>query len=198
MGRMTGFFEELEAGFDSGPFIEFVTGIEHEGLRQLAETWTDVFLTKGGIPTREHMDPTRFPKALGRIWYLHFDRRDEEFKFILVGNEISEAMGQYPRNKPLSEVYSSDDYKLIRGFLDDSLHLPAAVYGAGMFKLASVDGARFERLCLPISSTGRDVDRVIGGTFFTAPIGGAQSLLEEEISKRRTLNLKGFGIALDF
>ncbi|RED51285.1 PAS domain-containing protein [Aestuariispira insulae] len=182
-------------GEETARIRDFPDAIKDEGLRQLALSWVDRFLIGGGIPSSHALDPVVFPKALNCVWYLEFDDQVGEYRFRLVGNRIAEAMGQYPRGQLLSDVYSGDDYSFIRDFLHESLTMPAMLYAAGSFELASTEAAEFERLCLPVSASEGKVDRVIGGTVFHAPTAGAQFLLTQELQTYLKVNLSGYAIS---
>jgi hypothetical protein len=131
-------------------------------VRQLCAYWRRIHTQDGGLPGRQHLDPTDIPRLLPFIWLADVQRTPLRFRYRLFGTEHVRVLGR--------------DFT---GFWIDEAHpnfLGAAAYGqfAAAAEQATPgyrrghtliilpkDYLSMERLILPLARDGKQVDMLL-------------------------------------
>lgn len=148
-------------------------------IRRLYEYWLAVHPPSGGLPGRQHIDPTAVPDLLAWLWILDVERRPLRFRYRLVGTEQVAAMDGDPTGRFLDEVHPA-----FTGSASYPQYVAAAERaeigyrrGAPSFHM-SKDYVAIERLLLPLARDGRTVDMLLAITVYFSPYqpgpGGAR------------------------
>lgn len=142
-------------------------------IRSFYDYWQAVRPPSGGLPGRQHIDPSAIPGLLAWLWMVDVERNPLRFRYRLVGTEQVSAMGADFTGRYLDEVHP----RFLTGFTYP--HYVAAAEraeigyhrGAPVFHLDK-DYVAIERLLLPLAKNGRDVDMLLAITVYHRPPAG--------------------------
>ena len=136
-------------------------------LRRFYEYWVSIHPRGGGLPGRQHVDPTDVPDLLPWIWMVDVQRQPLRFKYRLLGTEYAKAMEADFTGRWIDEVHPK--------FLG-SLAYPQYVAAAERGEIGYIKGPPTfhtpksyisrERLLLPLARDGCTVDMLLAITIY--------------------------------
>ncbi|HWA50742.1 MAG TPA: PAS domain-containing protein [Dongiaceae bacterium] len=141
-----------------------------EALKLLLDYWRR---KKGDrvAPARADIDPAEIKPLLPYVGMVDVQRAPLRFRYRLVGTEISQGYGFDLTGRHLDEM-DLDDHQI-----DITREYTRAAESGepscSMLEYSRKDGRhiRYERLVLPLSSDGKQIDMLIGGCVFDRAYG---------------------------
>ena len=137
--------------------------LRHPKLRALLTYWRQA--GQGGIPSRSDIEPTEIPELLSHLLLVDVERAPVRFRARLCGTAIDRTFGRSFTGCYLDDISA-------RYFDRDSLQDYAEVVFCKAPRVASrnvIDGdghwLRYQRLLLPLSSDGWQIDMLLGGVY---------------------------------
>jgi hypothetical protein len=141
---------------------EISGGIRSPAVRVVYDFWMS-FWTRGKLPTFDDVNPAAIKEALPYLWVLKYDRREDNFTYRIVGEEVNRFYRRNMSGLPvdemptdLAEVFKGRSRRVVQN--RQALHLVGKVY-----RLAGYD-AFGERIYLPLAPSRNDDGGVIGVT----------------------------------
>ncbi|MBM3597401.1 MAG: PAS domain-containing protein [Alphaproteobacteria bacterium] len=140
----------------------------HPKIAMLYRYWRSIHPEGGGLPGRQHFDPTDVPRLLANIWLLDVERDPLRFRYRLVGTALERFYGEHATGRYLGEVNSKyfDPAYFQHYALVVNEHAHHYRRGAPTFepdrRIAS--RAHVERLLLPLARDGSTVDTILALT----------------------------------
>lgn len=145
----------------------------HPRLRRFHDYWLSLHPQGGGLPGRQHLEPTQIPDCLPTLWLLEVHREPLRFRYRLVGTRIVELSGRELTGLWLDEAHPG------AVALSDTLvtvaerAIPDWRRGKPRLFLAHKDFIEIERLMLPLAKDGRTVDMIVACTVPYRPDGSS-------------------------
>ena len=143
----------------------------HEPLKKLLAYWLE---KKGDrrAPGRVDIDPLEIVRLLPHVIMIDVERSPPRFRYRLVGTEIVKQLGRDLTGRYLDQLEHNPRIDAIA-----AEYARVASWGAPIcatWEYTRDDGRfiRYERLALPLSSDGKTVDVLFGGTVFDKAHGG--------------------------
>ena len=136
-------------------------------IRRLHEYWLSVHPVGGGLPGRQHIDPTAIPELLPWVWMVDVERDPLRFRYRLIGTEQVRAMETDATGRYLDEAHAR-----FLGSVTYPQYLAAVERaeigyhrGPPSFHITK-DYVSIERLLLPLARDGRTVDVLLALTVY--------------------------------
>ena len=130
----------------------------------------------GGLPGRQHIDPTDIPSLLHGVWLIDVRRDPLSFVFRLVGTSVVEFFGQDPTGRNLHDVFDDFERTVTYKDLCDIAETGTLRWRRGTPVLSHMPKfSRLERVYMPVARNGKDVDMIFCFSVFGAenrPVGG--------------------------
>jgi hypothetical protein len=140
-------------------------------IRRLYDYWQAARPPSGGLPGRQHIDPTAIPELLAWMWMVDVEHHPLRFRYRLIGTEQVRAMAGDFTGRYLDEVhprfltgFTYADYVAVAERAEIGYHR-----GEPIFHLDK-DYIAIERLLLPLAKNGRDVDMLLAITLYHRPL----------------------------
>lgn len=114
------------------------------------------------LPARADFDPLEMRDCLGSVFLAEALPEDDDFRYTLVGSEITRAVKRDSTGKRVSEVFGAAGLALYRKVRDE--RRPIRVHGP--VDWLGRDYIGYETVVLPLADDGRQVNRFIGGMIF--------------------------------
>lgn len=134
----------------------------------IVEYWLSI-APEGGLPGRQHFDPTDIPRLLQDVWLIDVSRDPLDFSFRLVGTAVVEFFGKDPTGARLEDTFPGFKNGVAYRDLTDVANLGEARFRRGAPTLAPGSKIeRLERIYLPMARGGRDVDMILCLTVFNS------------------------------
>ncbi len=134
----------------------------HPKLQRLHGYWLSIHPTSGGLPGRQHIDPTAITDLLPHVYLLDVERDPLRFKYRLVGTDYARMMARDLTGRYLEDVHPGFDGPIRDQYVAlVNSAWPAYRKGPAMYAATHRDFS-VERLALPLARNGTDVDMVIG------------------------------------
>jgi hypothetical protein len=118
------------------------------------------------LPARRDIDPTELVSVLPHLMLVDVEE-GPRFRYRLFGTAVAEAFGSDPTGKYIDEVMVGAYKTFLLGLYDDLLVSKKPVYSTSIY------GGKYEgqlwtqRLMLPLSSDGTNVDKVLAVQIFS-------------------------------
>ena len=116
-----------------------------------------------GLPSRNDIDPTDFPRMLARIAVIAAEPRDGGFsyQYRLAGTEIVSRAGRDPTGKSFEDLYEGEYLESARALYDELRQTAQPHFSQRVFPIGDgVSYLRYDRLILPLASD-RNVDQFL-------------------------------------
>ncbi|MDJ0949777.1 MAG: PAS domain-containing protein [Alphaproteobacteria bacterium] len=117
------------------------------------------------MPARDDIDPVAISGLLPDVFLVDVERNPMRFRFRLVGTEIVARYGEEITGRALDELdlggKTADIARKYRGIVERQ----APSYGVQEIRKRDGRWLRYERLLLPLSRNGIDVDMALGGAW---------------------------------
>lgn len=127
---------------------------------------------RGGraMPSRRDIDPLDIPAVLPHLMMIDVEP-GPRYRYRLFGTEVTEAFGMNPTGKCVDEVMVGDYKIFLLGLYDDLCRdkkpvYSTSIYGGGKHAAGRDTKMWTQRLMLPLSSDGANVDKVIACQVF--------------------------------
>ncbi|TQV79755.1 PAS domain-containing protein [Denitrobaculum tricleocarpae] len=121
----------------------------------------------GDFPTRNAIDPLSIPELLPYILLL--DVENQDFRFRLVGEAVNARYGGQIKGQSLTELLEG---KILAETLDEHFccvgHIAPVFTRNTIYTIDSEDMKLYQRLILPLSGNGTDVESIAGVMHFEA------------------------------
>ncbi len=130
-------------------------------LRGLLDTW-QAKCRHGMLPARRDFDPLDMRECLGWLFVVQVEPEDDDFRYTLIGTEITAHVGRDNTGRRVGEVFGPAGLDLYRQVRD--AQRPVRVWG--VVDWLDKDHKSYETLLLPLADDGRNVDRFIGAMVF--------------------------------
>lgn len=143
-------------------------------VRRLDEYWRGAHPPGGGLPGRQHIDPTAIPELLPWLWMLDVERDPLRFRYRLVGTEQVSAMAADLTGRYLDEAHPRFLTLLTYPDYVAAAERSEVRYyrGPPVFHI-NKDYVLIERLLLPLATDGSEVDKLLAITvYFRRPDAG--------------------------
>ena len=123
--------------------------------------------TEGGFPTRGAIDPLSIPELLPYILLL--DVENQDFRFRLVGEVVNTRYGGQIKGRSLTELLEGD---ILAETLDEHFRCISSIAPVftrnTVYTIDSDDMKLYQRLILPLSDDGAQVQAIAGVMHFEA------------------------------
>lgn len=136
-------------------------------VRRLYDYWLSIHPSEGGLPGRQHFDPTHIPALLPWVWLVDVHRSPLRFKHRLLGTEHVHVMKRDVTGLWVDEVHplfvTSPAYPQFVATAERG----EVWYRRGnpLFHLPK-EYLSMERLLLPLAQDGKDVDMILAITVY--------------------------------
>jgi hypothetical protein len=136
---------------------------EHPGIVALRSYWRRI--GDGSLPGRSDLDPADIPRILGNVMLIDVERAPIRFRMRLCGTTVDRVFGQdftgYYLDDLTAEYFERDvllDYAGVVTTQRPHFLQRTVAIGDGVW-------LAYQRLLLPLSDDGSDVDMLLGGVF---------------------------------
>ena len=118
----------------------------------------------GGLPSRQDIDPTAFPKMLPRVAVIAAESADGGFRYRyrLAGTEIVSRAGRDPTGKTFEELYKGDYLETAKALYDMLRETGEPHFSQRVFPIGDGESfLRYDRLILPLASDRKNPDQFL-------------------------------------
>lgn len=135
----------------------------HPKIRAIVDYWRSIHPKSGGLPGRQHFDPTDVPNLLANIWLIDAVREPLRFRLRLIGTLVVDYAGEDNTGRWLHERWPA---------FDDSAYVQVVEtrqpsWSRGPSRLRpEKEFYEIERVRLPLASDGETVDLILALTVF--------------------------------
>ncbi|WP_281683616.1 PAS domain-containing protein [Thalassobaculum salexigens] len=130
-------------------------------LQGLLQTWQSK-CRHGMLPARRDFDPLDMRDCLGWLFVAQVEPEIDDFRYTLIGTEITEHVGRDNTGRRIGEVFGPAGLDLYSQVRDSQR--PVRVWG--VVDWLDKEHKSYETLLLPLADDGRIVDRFIGAMVF--------------------------------
>jgi hypothetical protein len=127
----------------------------------------------GRMMTRASLDPTELRDVLANVFLVSVDHGTGGFRFLIAGTEIEDRYGRSLRNTAVAETFSLVTRFDTSGQWAETAKDGKPRYRCGPMGFPNSDVYTAERLMLPLSADGTQVDHIFGAIFY-APLKRSQ------------------------
>lgn len=129
-------------------------------VAQIVRYWCSI-KPEGGLPGRQHADPTDIPNLLHGVWLIDVRRDPLSFVFRLVGTSVVEYFGKDPTGQNLEDVFDNFEETVAYKDFCDIAETGTLRWRRGTPALTHMPKfTRLERVYLPFARNGKDVDMI--------------------------------------
>lgn len=139
--------------------------LENEGHRKLYAYWDSKRGTKLA-PARKDIDPIEIRDLLPHIFMFDVLRHPTDFKMRLHGTHLAEVMGRDNTGDFFQKMYQGDHAKKLWDIYCDVANDFSVIYSQHSAAWMAKDYVYYERLLMPLSDNGKDVDILLGISYF--------------------------------
>lgn len=135
-------------------------------VAKLYRYWSDIGSDNGGIPDRAEFDPTAIFQILPWVWMVDVQHDPMRFKFRLMGTQNVEQMQRDVTGLWIDEAYP--EFTSGTGYKDylDVVHKKDVSYRRGPSQYHVANYKNIERIMLPMTDGGEDVDIILAITVY--------------------------------
>jgi len=129
-----------------------------ERIVTLYDYWCSICPQNGEVPLRADFDPARVRQILSWVWMVSAHSQPTRFKFRLLGTDSVQAMGRDVTGVWIDEAYPKFENSI--GYQDyiDVISGKGPSYRKGEAHYHIASYKNIERIMLPMSENGKDVD----------------------------------------
>lgn len=145
--------------------------IDDPTLGKLVERW---FAWRGGdtYPARKSIEPLELGQALPFVWICQREPDLNCYRYHLVGEAVNTLYGQGLRGRSLKDFLSGKTANLLKERLDDCLESGHLIHTVGAQTLHDKRHVLVQRLFLPMTGSGGELDTILGCTKVTDTVSG--------------------------
>jgi hypothetical protein len=137
--------------------------VKHKVLRRLVAYWFDK-RSERSMPSRSDIDPVDIPWALSSIWLCDYQPADRRFRYRLAGEQINAFWGYNIGGRYLDELVPARRLSEAHQCLAAAYEGPSIVHDFGRIYMQDEVFATGERIILPLSDDGREVNGLLGAS----------------------------------
>lgn len=153
--------------------------IREPGLREILRFWLER-RPGGGVPKRSSIGPAAIPPHLLPHLFLYAREMDGRFRCKLIGTELVRIFGGDQTGRRLDELLPPAVARQRARLFQQALDTGRPICYRGLAITISGDQRRYERILLPVTSSGPAADQVFG----MARYGPVETPLAPEIAER--------------
>lgn len=146
----------------------------HPRFRRLAD-YLAAKAPPGGLPGRQHLDPTEIPDLLPYLMLIDIQRPDAgappRYRVRLAGTAVVTMQGEEITGRFVDEILTTDAGRDIVQAYGDILRDRQPQYRCGIVTLPGRDYLLYERVIFPLARDGHEVDMLLS-VFVTVPQHG--------------------------
>ena len=146
-------------------FNEFLNQISNSDLRNVASHWIEARGPKL-MPAWADINPKAIAKQLKYTWAYHYRREDRSFIGRLAGTFIETRVHQSFHGHTMEEMFSGSELEWIKRCCQRVVDSKALHCGSGGMATIVHPLGVGERIVMPLSTDGSNVDGVIGATVY--------------------------------
>lgn len=144
---------------------QFTASPVNEGMRRIHDYWKSRH-HDGRLPRRDDIEPADLTDLLPNIFLVDVEEKPRRYRIRLAGSEVVACFGVDMTGKTIDEYDLADERTAILEQYDLAVETRAPIYHRHEFWTAAYEHhLNFERLLLPLSSDGKQVDKLLGCTF---------------------------------
>jgi hypothetical protein len=131
-------------------------------VRELHRYWQQVHPPEGGLPGRQHIDPTAIPALLPFVWLADVFRAPLRFRYRLLGTEHRHVFGRDYTGWWLDEVHAGfNEAPAYHQYVAAAEHGRVGYRRGHTLVMLPTDYRSIERLMLPLARDGKTVDMLL-------------------------------------
>jgi hypothetical protein len=162
--------------------VSFVVDPEtlRPGLRVIKEYW-DAKRGLRAMPARTDVDPWELRAYLPRLFMIDVLPDAADFRFRLLGTEITERYGRDSTGRTLREMYAVRNPQVLETILRmyaALLKVRRPILASGTLSVIGKDFISYESLHLPLSDDGERVNIILGAVRFSTHGDRASNLID--------------------
>lgn len=163
-------------------FEAFRSSIVSPALQAVAAHWN---AARGDrmMPSWQQLKPSRIAAQLPIVWAYKYDRVTEQFTGRLAGDRITRSLGKSFRGIRLEDVHPPTTLPHMYRTLKRGVDTPQLYHFRGVLFRQRDRVATGERIGLPLSSDGVNVDGIIGASDYDYPLANPDYAPIELISE---------------
>ncbi|MTI10797.1 PAS domain-containing protein [Curvivirga aplysinae] len=141
--------------------------LENEGHKKLYAYWDD---KRGGrkAPSRKDIDPIELRDLLPHMFMFDVIRNPIDFKMRLHGTHLVDVMGRDNTGDYFSKMYRGTEADELWDIYCEVANSFSVIYSKQSASWMSKDFVHYERLLLPLSEDGDEVNILLGLSYFIA------------------------------
>ncbi len=143
----------------------FLSSIEAEPLRQVAQHWVDARGTRL-MPGWKDIQPRAIKSQLPNVWSWSFDRLDGKFTGRLAGQSIETVFGSNFSGRRMEDVFKGREYERMFARHQRVVTAPSLFRGTGLVFVHLRRYLMGERIILPLAEDGLAGDGILGATVY--------------------------------
>ncbi|PHQ70453.1 MAG: hypothetical protein COB93_05505 [Sneathiella sp.] len=160
-------------------FTTSLENVQHAQLNDLVFYWKQI--KKGQLmPLRQNFNPVDVPKCLRHIVLVDVQDGDPKYYIRLAGSSINPMYMKPITGKYIEELSSGKDRADILAQYNHTVEHLIPTYMTGVKNTHVGNSVSYERIILPITSDGREADKLLVGLHF---FNVKQQLLDRAIFK---------------
>lgn len=132
-------------------------------LRELVGYWLAAARDRD-MPARGDIDPAEIPRLLPYVSLCEYLPDSGRFRYRLIGDHVRTVYDSNVSGRYLDEMVSTEAPRLALYHFRKLVELPCAVHIRGRLYAEATTAAQGERVLLPLSADGANVDMVLGAT----------------------------------
>jgi hypothetical protein len=141
-----------------------LSALSHPEHVWLYDYWQRHCPPGGGLPRRQDIDPTDFPRMLARVAIIAAepDGARVRYRYRLAGTEIVARAGRDPTGKAFDELYQGDYLDSATALYEDLRLRGEPHFSQRVFPIGDGESfLRYDRLILPLASDHKNVDQFL-------------------------------------
>jgi hypothetical protein len=160
-------------------YSQFERAIEAPALVHVAAHWNHARQVRK-MPRWHDIKPSSIAPHLSIVWSFRYDAQTDAFSGRLVGDHIARHIGKNFRGLSLAEAYPADAVPWVTKLFKRVITEPALYYHCGLLFTQQDRPGHGERMLLPLSDDGTQVDGVLGATVLQDANGMPLNLVEPD------------------
>lgn len=149
--------------------------IEEALLRELYDYWRRKHADER-LPSRDDIDPSEMPSLLPNILLADTAETLGAFRYRLYGTEVCQGFEHDRTNIRFADLPRIENYDEVYSGYWQTYREADPVYFHGRIVSQQKNWLMYSRLTLPLSSDGKDIDKILGGVVFYVTGEGSRLL----------------------
>lgn len=163
--------------------------VEQPLLRDLIQYWMAAAHERA-MPARRDIDPAEIPRLLPFIWLCDYLPESRRFRYRLMGDHVRDAYDSNITGRYLDETVVPNAQERVFYYFHKVVDLPCVAHISGRLYAEEKTPAQGERVLLPLSSDGTNVDMILGATVHSW-IGGVRRTVPVGVQVRTFTPIDG-------